>query len=1852
MLATSASRAFIESEVSERSEFRRAEDVRKLASIANAERQFGREYHGRFIIELLQNAADAWRRVALAGRRSKVRVVLAEGPTVLVANQGEVLSAETIIRSLGHIGASTKPPGEAIGHKGIGFKSVLEMALTPEVYSGFDEGRFEVAVRFDPDRALAEVRARCPKWEEYLTEVTGLSDDPLDPIPALQFPFWVDAVPKAVVDLGSQGFTTIIRLSFDPAHADRLRLNKETWEATAREACRDVTDEILLLLEVFDEVVIDDTLEGEVVEITQSAPATRQLGSGVRVDQAEIRRDRLVSSRWLVYRDELPGATHLESELVVGLPLNRDPALPSAIESAHASRPFHLFFPTRIASGTPFLLHGYFEVAAGRANFYHGSDERNRLILERLSGLVAEAVADAVREGTDTAGMAHLLGQASPAEDPLAECFRVQTLAALDEVAWVPTKPHDDVPPVVPPAHALAFRPGSLSRRLAEVFDPGYTWKRTGSAAIDGSVDEPGLEYLAARRAALDSEGSLWSTIRRLLLPGDLRPWRVGEEDQGFSRLLDLVHLLDAEQRSTARQLFDDLRGEAAARLIPAVAADGGRDLVPLPATRGSAGAGRSHIVMARRREQDGADLVPPPVVQVSFIADGLLDTAVIGAAQLLGVQEYVVDNLLDRLEGLDPDDQAGPSVLDFVWRLLVREQRSEFGLRRARDDLFKFDPGHLFWFQPGRATTSESDRDRERRERGLASLLLPSRSGAWVRSSDLAFGEDWANWLMSDEAGRPSPAGRQRADAYRDLESLRPGGQRLLAPPETVVPLLADIPIWEEGWPEDLADEHRGNLARHLFLVRLGVWEVPPVDVFVDRTDRSGKRIPWPGPLADRLAAWVRGRRGWAFGYADYAHENVHIGEDFCFSWSFEGAEPERLARSIARGAALYERLQWLWAFCPACRTHRTRYTTVPGDFPSRLALQLQQDPWLPCVRDGLDIAEPLPAPAAWWEPAPPESQNIKQSPLRYLPLVRANTPLPESLRKIAAIPQLATAPLARITRLLGDLQDAFLADRVDPDPRKGTAKQAFVGIHRLAYNRLAEISSTRPEDVRKAVEATKILCDVGKALDYVAAADARHDDGRFSAYRRYFGGRVPFSVLARDRDGVARRLGIKPFEIVFTRAATEEGLDVTELVAELLGERIAEFLAIVVNHSVGTQTLEIGSEQFRERARRLRRLRIVQLNQLLLEARVEDTDITASLSGQRDFEVFLDGPTSPNPILYHTFRGEALKDGLRRRLGTSVAAVLENANYADLFTLLLQQEGDAAREEFLLEKGITAEDVDAIREAIGIQSEADRVRTRVWFAAIFDVLSGESEAAADLLAEAMVAGGLSQEVAARLVECGGGPEVRSDTSETGALALLVRSGISLERLHGALVARGDPGLVIRVASERLHAWRARHGRRVAAVFATKVPEAEAKALLARWTAPAALRFALDPEQEAVITPVVEDLLRLGWKPDVDAMSKDDPADELVRLAGCADVFDLDRRVRMLYNAEERAAILRRLALEWRRELRLIGVSVRSSGNDPRARIRSLGEEVDALIPPNPPLPSVVAVAMDAVLSDAHRLRGALAALMVDDVSAPTPDRTQITALLLANGVDPTRLAEIERILAIPARAEVRRLRGHIEQIRTASLRVTPPPTRNVRPKPYPKLSTIRGLHVGSGGEQRRRELGDEGERWALAAIVEPLLDYQTRQRAIPEIVELLRAFDGDPVDKALAHAETVLDPEIDEEDLLEELTALLHVSPYSDDFGFDLLGWLRPQAASEPVAMCIEAKNSVEARFHFSVGEWDRALQLRNQGLGDRYAVLVVRRKRGLAMPERLDLLVDPVGQCDDGVMCRDPDGFLISY
>ena len=377
-------RADLEAVVDERAAHGTVEAVRTTCSLARAERLIGQEYHGRFLIELLQNAADASRSTDGQSGRSCVLIRLCEGPTLLVANQGKPMSAKVVIESLGHIGASTKAQGQAIGHKGIGFKSVLELTLRPEVYSGLRSSDPTLAVGFDPEAALEKIRGASDHWDERVAEAQGPDrDDPIAAVPVLRFPRWIDPLPTEVARLGEDGFDTVIRLPFDGRPEDA-----DSWVKTVRKALEDVSDRILLLLGSFEEVRIEDLLEETQKVISPRwEQETVQIVPGVRREIVRVLRNGALSSRWRLFRRRLPDRADLSGEIAVGVRVDDGPDTETVLSAATESpaAPFHLFFPTRISSGLPFLLHAYFEVNAARTGFYDGSGPRNREMMHALA---------------------------------------------------------------------------------------------------------------------------------------------------------------------------------------------------------------------------------------------------------------------------------------------------------------------------------------------------------------------------------------------------------------------------------------------------------------------------------------------------------------------------------------------------------------------------------------------------------------------------------------------------------------------------------------------------------------------------------------------------------------------------------------------------------------------------------------------------------------------------------------------------------------------------------------------------------------------------------------------------------------------------------------------------------------------------------------------------------------------------------------------------------------------------------------------------------------------------------------------------------------------------------------------------------------------------------------------------------------------------------------------------------------------------------------------------------------------------------------------------------------------------
>lgn len=191
--------------------------ARELKSVA--ERIISPEYHGRVLIELLQNAHDAHPARFTDGR---IEIVLdeAEGEhgMLYVANGGRPFGARNFT-SLCSIGLSDKRPEEGIGHKGVGFKSVVQFSESPEVYSvaragdrTFDGYRFRFALPADLDRFAEEVAPGRSDLAEYLRENLF----------RLKVPVPLDRTPEPVQRLGRGGrYVTVVRLPLRSAQARR-----------------------------------------------------------------------------------------------------------------------------------------------------------------------------------------------------------------------------------------------------------------------------------------------------------------------------------------------------------------------------------------------------------------------------------------------------------------------------------------------------------------------------------------------------------------------------------------------------------------------------------------------------------------------------------------------------------------------------------------------------------------------------------------------------------------------------------------------------------------------------------------------------------------------------------------------------------------------------------------------------------------------------------------------------------------------------------------------------------------------------------------------------------------------------------------------------------------------------------------------------------------------------------------------------------------------------------------------------------------------------------------------------------------------------------------------------------------------------------------------------------------------------------------------------------------------------------------------------------------------------------------------------------------------------------------------
>src|SRR3990172_5342684 len=180
-------------------------------SVKRVIEQTSHEYGDRFLLELIQNAYDAHSPLSKDGRII-VSLHRAEGEhgVLYVANGGEPFNPDNF-EAICDIGLSSKHPGEGIGNKGLGFRSVLQICRWPEVFSACDpdiaSNNFE---GFCFGFAKPEVIRRICQ-EEY-PQHEGLADQAIEALSPYTLPVSLSSQNEATARVAHEAFSTVIRL--------------------------------------------------------------------------------------------------------------------------------------------------------------------------------------------------------------------------------------------------------------------------------------------------------------------------------------------------------------------------------------------------------------------------------------------------------------------------------------------------------------------------------------------------------------------------------------------------------------------------------------------------------------------------------------------------------------------------------------------------------------------------------------------------------------------------------------------------------------------------------------------------------------------------------------------------------------------------------------------------------------------------------------------------------------------------------------------------------------------------------------------------------------------------------------------------------------------------------------------------------------------------------------------------------------------------------------------------------------------------------------------------------------------------------------------------------------------------------------------------------------------------------------------------------------------------------------------------------------------------------------------------------------------------------------------------------
>ncbi|MBK6763160.1 MAG: DUF3883 domain-containing protein [Micrococcales bacterium] len=528
----------------------------RLQEDVSQESQVAHDYRGRLVYELLQNADDSFAGIASTDDRVLFRVTDDE---LWVANTGRAFT-EADVRGLCGLGASSKvgslgPKRASIGHKGLGFKSVLEITDAPEAYSE------TVAFRLGKHSAGEQVRLL---WGR-------LGRGQVRDVPAMRFPITIDQNHAIWRDLQREGFRTAFRFpfreGFTMGQVAALAHQLLTLPMTSVIFLKHLEEVLIEVVTAAEKTDRQWLLERHRVAEAGIEPCSGMESSGLyRVDLVNM--DAEGDRYWVAHNGEVPIGSHRDglsgpawdgvdiTEVSVAVRDEDDPRI------APSNQRFHVFLPTQEPSGCSVLVNGAFTTDLSRQHVQvdESPDNYNGYLVHQAADTFVRLLMPHLIDKGGLRYVLRILDRSAADVGPAADLLTRALTLRLAATSLIPSG-----------GEALTLREVVLPSPLLEEQGPAFVHLlAAGSTVSDRHFPDP--EFCEGELAAVCADyGATALTAARSLqaLARHLDPakavLRVGSDSRyRIDPVLDLCALMwDRADASERQQLEGVARAEA-----------------------------------------------------------------------------------------------------------------------------------------------------------------------------------------------------------------------------------------------------------------------------------------------------------------------------------------------------------------------------------------------------------------------------------------------------------------------------------------------------------------------------------------------------------------------------------------------------------------------------------------------------------------------------------------------------------------------------------------------------------------------------------------------------------------------------------------------------------------------------------------------------------------------------------------------------------------------------------------------------------------------------------------------------------------------------------------------------------------------------------------------------------------------------------------------------------------------------------------------------------------------------------------------------------------------------------------